>query len=989
MLVKQKFYVPLTEGLNTKKDDRFLIPGEVKALENGVYRKEGKIDKKNGFVNLTKNILGGGTLSDAKGVYSLDDELLVESNGRLYSYSENSTAWVDRGPLVRTSVETQTITRNTRPQANFQFGTIGNIRVYVYENSDASGANEPMHYSVQDIETGTYYVYDQEFSASLNDQRPRVLTNGTTFYIFYWNGASNVSFKTISTSTPTVLSSAIVLLNGVVQVSGPVYDANNLGSDFYVSYHGAGNTIVTNKYASANFGSVAATNTVNTGDVPSTDLRDTMKIVFSTVSGTSYVHVAWANDSNEIRVRIMDTSLSNILSLGSFAVQQFWPFITGAQLSPSSHTVQWFACQTDISSAHINNAVFTGTMTTSGVGTNFSYETAKRGLRLATDAFIIDGSPVVGVVVRQDDQRCIYLVDEEFNVITKIGAGAAGIATSSRKVVPVEVSGSVATVGFYQVGTYIVEENQGQTVEGLALSTVNFDPSLSCSSVRTNNNLYLAAGLLKVYDGATVFEDSFPYYPTMISVQPDPSSSIGDRGPGTFQYTATYEWLDNKGNLHRSSPAIPGLLDIAGDVNTYVSVSILSLSKRVNFGRSDVKIVLWRTNNTGTGPFYRLHEISNEDVDPTGGVYYYVSYLDGVADEDLTSNEILYTQGGVLENIQAPATTSITNHKNHLVITGLEDAEAIRSTKPAFRFEAPGFNEGLEVRTASEGGKTVTVASMDDKLIIFKEKATYFCVGDGPDVFGAGMFTSPQLVSDTIGCPYKNSVVLTPDGLMFQSSQGIYLLSRALELIPIGDSVEDYTDSEVVNVVKIKDQNEVRFCQANGNMLVYSFDFKKWSVFPDKDCVGSTIWQDKHVIVDSTGQVSYEDSSTYLDNSVFVPIKATTGWIQLDEIAGLQRIYKVQVVGEYHTPHKLTLDISYDNNDAVVETHQLSVSSNPNEYIFECRPRRQKCSSIQFTLRDVAPNSGTGTGKGLSISGLRLICGVKTRLSNVPNTRRL
>jgi hypothetical protein len=974
MLQKQKFFVPL-DGLNTRKDDKFLLPGEVKNLENGVYRKEGRIDKKLGFANLTKNIFGGGTLSEAKGVYTLGDELLCEADGHIYSYSENSSAWIDKGQFIRTSTETQSIMRNNAEQYDYQFATIGNVRIHVWYDTR-------LKYSIQDIETGTYYVYDTTLTSATNQARPRVIASGTDFHIFCWSGSSGLRYLKISATTPTTLPADILFLGGLLANPGLKFDVTNIGSTFFLSYHNSSGNITTNRYDNADFTVAAATNTYTPGVAVGTDARSSMYVTTSTVSGTSYVHTAWQDTNERTHVRILDTSFNVIMADDDFTAEFYAPLITAVQESSASHTLTWFASPPANASTSTHfDQVHTGTMGTSGMITDMSFLNP-RNMRLVTQAFKVDDISCVGVVLTQVDQRCIFFVDSDFNIITKIAAGEAGTAENSRRVIPVEVSGSTVTVGFNQLGQYKVEDNVGSSVEGLGLATINFGESNSCSVTKVNDALYFASGVLKVYDGVSVFDDNFAYYPDVIS-DDHLSGNPGNVEAGTYQYTATYEWLDNKGNLHRSAPALPYEITTAGSLTIIVDVSILSLSDKINQGRSQVKVVLWRTDETGAGPFYR---VTDRDNDPDT-INFVMRLTDNYSNTTITANEILYTQGGVLENIQAPASTSVTNHKNHLVITGLEDGEVLRSTKPAERHTAPGFNEALETRTSSEGGRNIAVASMDDKLVIFKESATYFCVGDGPDPFGAGMFTSPQLISDTIGCPYKNSIVLTTDGLMFQSSQGIYLLSRGLELIPM-DAPDDYVDSEIVNVVKIKDQNEVRFCQASGSILVYNWDFKRWSLFPDKSCVGSTIWQDKHVIVTSAAQVSYEDSSTYLDNSVFVPMEITTGWIQLDEIAGLQRIYKVQVVGEYLTPHKLTVDISYDQDDSTVETHQLAVSADPKEYIYEFRPRRQKCSSIQFTLRDVVPTSGTGTGQALSISGLRLIVGVKSRLSNVPNTRR-
>jgi hypothetical protein len=189
---------------------------------------------------------------------------------------------------------------------------------------------------------------------------------------------------------------------------------------------------------------------------------------------------------------------------------------------------------------------------------------------------------------------------------------------------------------------------------------------MAASSTTINGVTYIAAGSLKVYDGASAFEDGFAYYPTISD--PAKAFSAGDVADGTYSYAATYEWLDNKGNLHRSSPSEIKTGEMtAGPAAMDVLVDNLQLTDKENSGRTDVKIVLWRTT---AGPgliFYRVAETDNirgSDVQ---------TFLDTLADDDITDNEILYTQGGILENIQPPACRFVFEHRGRLVVGGLEN----------------------------------------------------------------------------------------------------------------------------------------------------------------------------------------------------------------------------------------------------------------------------------------------------------------------------
>lgn len=68
-------------------------------------------------------------------------------------------------------------------------------------------------------------------------------------------------------------------------------------------------------------------------------------------------------------------------------------------------------------------------------------------------------------------------------------------------------------------------------------------------------NLNISSGFLWGYDGAEVTENNFFIYPDSVYVAP--SLTTGKMVPDTYFYRVTYEWVDNQGNLFRSTPSVP------------------------------------------------------------------------------------------------------------------------------------------------------------------------------------------------------------------------------------------------------------------------------------------------------------------------------------------------------------------------------------------------------------------------------------------------
>ena len=140
------------------------------------------------------------------------------------------------------------------------------------------------------------------------------------------------------------------------------------------------------------------------------------------------------------------------------------------------------------------------------------------------------------------------------------------------------------------------------------------------------------------------------------------------------------------------------------------------------------------------------------------------------------------------------------------------------------------FNDALRMPIDPVGGKITALASMDEKLIVFEEDATFFIAGTGPNNLGQqNDFTTPERISTDVGCVDPKSVVLTPDGLMFKSRKGIYLLSRQLSVSYIGAAVEAYNGLNFTSAKVVGELNQVRFTTSDGDCLVYNYVYKFWA----------------------------------------------------------------------------------------------------------------------------------------------------------------
>jgi hypothetical protein len=431
-----------------------------------------------------------------------------------------------------------------------------------------------------------------------------------------------------------------------------------------------------------------------------------------------------------------------------------------------------------------------------------------------------------------------------------------------------------------------------------------------------------------------------------------------------------------------------------------VDVPTLRLTYKI---ASPVKIVIYRWS-VAQQTFYQATSIllpilNNTTIDS-------IAFVDTQPDSAIIGNNVLYTLGGVVENIGAPATEVSTLYKTRLVLVDAEDPNLLWFSKQVIESTPVETSDLFTIYIpplASGGvstGGTKAISVMDDKLIIFKNEAIAYITGEGPDNTGNNNdFSDAIYITSTVGCSNQRSIVFTPNGLMFQASngQGIWLLGRDLSTQYIGAPVEGSNTTDVLSAINIPGTTQTRFTMSDGTTLMYDYYFQQWGSFAGIAGLSSTVFQTEHTFIDSYGRVFQEEPGTYLDGSNPVLMSYQTGWMSFAGLQGFERFYFAYLLGVYKSPFKLSVGLSYDFNSNV--TQQINVT--PSNFtptwggdpvwggsspwggpgnIFKARllPDVQKCSSFQLSVQEIYdPSFGVAAGAGLTLSGMALVVGSK------------
>lgn len=476
-----------------------------------------------------------------------------------------------------------------------------------------------------------------------------------------------------------------------------------------------------------------------------------------------------------------------------------------------------------------------------------------------------------------------------------------------------------------------------------------------------------------------------------IAAQPD-----GATNTNAYYYQVVYEWTDNTGRIHRSAPSIPVAVTTTGSASTgRVIVRIPSL--RLTYKTANpVKIVVYRWS-VANQVYYQVTSLTSPTLNDTSNNS--INFIDALPDSEIVGNSIIYTTGGVVEDVNAPSSSISTLFDTRLWLVDAEDRNLLWFSKQVIEATPVEMSDLFTVyvapSTGSQGstGPITALAPLDDKLIIFKANAIYYINGTGPDNTGANNgYSEPIFITSTVGCDNQQSIVFMPNGLMFQSDKGIWLLGRDMSTSYVGAAVEGYTTRAVVqSALNIPETNQVRFTLDTGITLMYDYFYEQWGTFGNIPAISSCLYQGLHTYLDANGNVFQETPGMYLDGGQPVLMAFLTSWFNLASLQGFERAYYFYLLGQYFSPHKLDIGISYNYVPSIAQRVLISPdnfsSAVPSPFGATSAPfgspanieqwrvffKQQKCQSFQLTVQEVSDSQyGNQPGAGFTLSGINL-----------------
>ena len=1072
-LKKESVPINFSQGLDTKTDPLQVQPGKFLALKNSIFTKGGLLQKRNGYGKLTAL---PNNLYTALTTFSGN---LTAIGSSLSAYSAGSNTWVNRGALQPCNLSAIPVVRSNTNQTQADSVVAANgLMCTVF--TDVNGGSTSYKYVITDSVTSQAVISPTLIppTSGVVTGAPRVFLVGNYFVIVFntvITATNHIQFIAISTANPTTVRSAVDISTLYTPAANTLaFDGVVVNNKLYLAWNGSGGDIRMTYLTS----SLVQQNTISYAAKQCTIMS---MCADTSSSGQAVIWAAFYNSSGTTGYALaVNETLQAVLAptqiITTGPVAQLTSVAQKSTLTFYAEYSNNYGYDATIAS----NFIKANTLTQAGVlGTS---SVLVRSLGLASKAFIAASNIYFLAAYNSVFQPGYFLLNSAGQVVAKLayqnGGGYVTTGLPSANL----VNGIVSIAYLYKDLIQSVNKTQGlANAAGIysqtGVNVASFDLfKAKPISAEIGGNLHLTGGMLWAYDGATPVEQGFHLYPE--NVEGSPTASGGAMLAQKYYYAFVYEWTDLQGNLHRSAPSIPTLVDASALTPTAVSFTSVFTAGATNLTVSSVvglqvgQVITDTTTGTniqaGTyitaingsvitinlptagpsavapGDALRTVQICSATVNvPTLRVTYktanpvkiiayrwstgqqnyyqttsilaplindmtvdYVTLTDTNADSAILGNSLLYTTGGVIENIGAPAMSAVTLFNDRLFGISSEDGNSIHYSKQVLQGTPVEMSDLLTLYVApsigAQGptGPNKCIAPMDDKLILWKKNAIAYMAGSGPDNTGANnQYSDPVLITATVGSDNQQSIVFTPSGLIFQSDKGLWLLGRDLSTSYIGAPVEDFTiTGRVQSAVNVPGTNQVRFTLDSGVTLMYDYYFQQWGVFVNVPAVSSTLFNNLHTYIDAYGRVFQETPGKYLDGSNPVLMSFTTSWLNLAGLQGFERAYEMFILGTYYSPHKLSVQVAYDYNPSPTQTSSITPDNYAPKYggdtiyggsslyggpakteQWRVFFQQQKCESFQITISETYDGTlGVSAGAGLTLSGMNLTVGMKS-----------
>jgi hypothetical protein len=565
--------------------------------------------------------------------------------------------------------------------------------------------------------------------------------------------------------------------------------------------------------------------------------------------------------------------------------------------------------------------------------------------------------------------------------VQSLGGNRYAWAGIERRVIPIGEE-SVFSSGF--VGFVVAEPVQTAYAARSPLEIVlELDSDDARRVVECGQTAYVAGGMVLQYDGEGLTEVGYHVLPWSFFGNVAGGSALEDEG--TYTWQITWGWENAAGELDRSATGTTAKLfsDAGSGWSALLSVFMNRYTRKTD-PRAELAVELWRTQKDGGvgAPFLLV-----TSKDPSAGSSAYIpnnpanataSFSDTVTDANLIVREA-GPPAAVLDNLAPPPASIVAATTDRVFLAGI----AGKPNQIAYsKLREPGrvvsFNGFLTVDVPEAGGPITALAVMHETLIAFCEHAVYALPGEGFDNLGGGGNYGPaRLISTDVGAQSQETIGVTPQGILFHSSKGWYMLNRGFTVDYVGAPVDRFDGDTFVAVHVLETKHQIR-CLSTSRCLVYDTIAEQWAEWGLASAVSAVIWNGTYHYATASDVLAEQDDFTGGAN---YSLDVETAWIKLSGLAGYAKLRWLHFLGEYRGAHDLRVRIGKDYDESAYiydKAWTVSPTTVGGPERVRCGVSKPKGTAFRVRLTDQAVGEATvPTTEGLALTGLTFEVGLK------------
>lgn len=457
--------------------------------------------------------------------------------------------------------------------------------------------------------------------------------------------------------------------------------------------------------------------------------------------------------------------------------------------------------------------------------------------------------------------------------------------------------------------TWIRPYHTGQTYThpgNVRIGDLNFLPPLSVAHF--GRSVYLSGSSVRNWDGVALGDTGFQSFPVVNSSAPAGGGSPGLTALGVYEYRVYAVRYNAQGERFQSAARVYTAPTLTGTDNKLT----LTIATLPDTNHSDVVFEVYRTKST-LSAFFLEGTVAN---DLTAATVSFVSQLDDGALGLKLGDPHATGVGNIveLEEFGPLGCTILAVAGDRLFGAGGQVPRGqVQFSKLKENGEGVGFDDLAGTQDVdSQGGDITSIVGYNDAIVVFQKERLYMLAGTGPDNFGVGTFSVPQIVLADGATTHAGTAVIQA-GVLYWGDNGPRILQPNFRVENISAPIHALTGGMVPSGVQVDlSRQEVVWYTSSGDAVLWNYRgssrWAQWNGLPIAGC-------SEAALVTTDGRLLIESPDAVGDGGLRFEFVGRTGELRPGTmLGGATLLRSVGFVGSHDGDHTMRVRVHYNGS---------------------------------------------------------------------------